>query len=115
MNTDKFSLIITCNYGLESILSNEIKFLGYKVANTEDGRIFVKDVDGLAIARLNINLRTAGKVLINLAEIKSCDDFEKIYQAVLKLDLQKIIPIGLLEPFCHIWLHFATQAVPLIY
>ncbi len=92
MNTDKFDLIVTCNYGLESVLSTEIKFLGYKVSNTEDGRIFIDNVDALAIARLNINLRTAGKVLIKLSEINPCTDFEEIYQAVLKLNLQEIIP-----------------------
>ena len=54
---DKVELIATCNFGVESVLKEEIINLGYDIRKVEDGRItFMADLRGIALA--NIWLRT---------------------------------------------------------
>ncbi|MBN2852731.1 MAG: class I SAM-dependent RNA methyltransferase [Clostridia bacterium] len=58
-------LTASCIFGVEAVLSNEIKKLGYTVTKVDNGRVSFEG-DLTAIARCNINLRTAGRVFISL-------------------------------------------------
>lgn len=89
MNT--FDIITPTLFGVEAVTAKEIVKLGYDIKNTTDGRVtFVGDFD--AVARANINLRTAERVLIKIAEFKatSFDElFENTYDIPWHLWLDK--------------------------
>ncbi|MEA4912162.1 MAG: class I SAM-dependent RNA methyltransferase, partial [Oscillospiraceae bacterium] len=63
----KYTAVATCGFGLESVLAFEIKRLGAENVKTSDGRVTF-DASGEDIARANLWLRTAERVLIILAE-----------------------------------------------
>lgn len=74
-------IIATCAAGIEGILGNELKHLGYH-ANVENGRARLEG-DFQDIIRLNLWLRTADRVKIVLAKFmaKTFDDlFENVKQ-----------------------------------
>ena len=76
-------LVATCLFGLEGILGEEIDSLGYKRIETIDGRItFEAPIE--AIARCNIRLRTAERVLIKLGAFKAYS-FDDLFEGVKKL------------------------------
>ena len=63
MNT----LVALCAVGVEKILGNEIKHLGYKLESNAPGRVsFYGDDD--ALFRANLCLRTADRVYLQLAK-----------------------------------------------
>lgn len=63
-------LIAPCHFGLEAVLKREILDLGYEIVKVEDGRItFRTDLDG--IARANIFLRTAERILLKIGSFKA--------------------------------------------
>ena len=65
-----YELIAPCHFGLESVLKREIYDLGYDISKVEDGKVtFIGDAD--AIARANIFLRTAERVLLKVGEFKA--------------------------------------------
>lgn len=76
-------LVATCLFGLEGILGEEINSLGYKRLETIDGRItFSAPPD--AIARCNIRLRTAERVLIKLGSFKAYT-FDNLFEGTKAL------------------------------
>ena len=65
-----YKLCAPCLFGLESVLSGELKRLGYEDISVTDGRVeFTADAEG--IARANLNLRTAERVLIVLDSFRA--------------------------------------------
>ena len=57
MTKQQYKLCAPCLFGLESVLSGEIKRLGFEDITVTDGRVeFTADAEG--IARANLNLRT---------------------------------------------------------
>ena len=85
-----YTLIATSSFGLESIVAEELRNLGYHALTIENGRITFK---GKAedIARCNIWLRAADRVLIKMAEFKATD-FEELFQGTLNIMWEDIIP-----------------------
>ena len=76
-------LVATCLFGLEGLLGEEIDNLGYKRTETIDGRItFEAPAD--AIARCNIRLRTAERVLIKLGSFKAYT-FDNLFEGTKAL------------------------------
>ena len=62
-----YELIAPCHFGLEAVLKREIQDLGYDVTLVEDGRVtFLADAEG--IARANVFLRTAERVLLKVGK-----------------------------------------------
>lgn len=59
----KVQLVATCMFGLERFLGEEIEALGCKKTETIDGRVYFEG-DVRDIARANINLRCAERVLL---------------------------------------------------
>lgn len=86
----EFTIAVTCSFGLESVLSRELKYLGYRDLKTENGHIRFKG-GPLDIARCNLFLRTADRVLIELADFKA-DDFDIVFQAVKKIPWEEMLP-----------------------
>lgn len=76
-------LIATSTVGLESVVFQELKKLGVAPRNSdvEVGRTFFEG-GFLDLVKANIWLRSAGKVLVKLAEFEVEDDFDVIFDAV---------------------------------
>ncbi len=87
---DKFELIAVTLFGMESICAKEIRRLGYETSEITDGRVcFFGNSD--AVARANINLRTAERVLIKLAEF-SAVTFEELFEGIKAIDWGTWLP-----------------------
>jgi putative N6-adenine-specific DNA methylase len=86
----RYTLIATSAFGLESIVASELKELGYSDLKTEDGKVIFTG-DDLDIARCNIWLRCADRVLIRMTEFKATD-FEELYQGAFAIKWEKLIP-----------------------
>jgi putative N6-adenine-specific DNA methylase len=86
----KYTLIATSAFGLESVVASELKRLGYIDLKTEDGKVTFTG-DERDIARCNIWLRCADRILLKMAEFKATD-FEELYQGVLAVQWEKYIP-----------------------
>ena len=85
-----YNLIATATFGVESIVAEELKSLGYQDARTENGRVSFTG-DALDIARANIGLRCADRVLIKMASFKATD-FEELFQGTLAVRWEDFIP-----------------------
>ena len=67
-----YELIAPCHFGLESVLKREILDLGYEIVTVEDGRITFRG-DVTAIARANIFIRTAERILLKMGSFRATD------------------------------------------
>lgn len=85
-----FKLIATCAAGIESIVGNELKHLGYKV-NVENGRVRF-DGDIADIAKTNLWLRTADRIKIVVGEF-TAKTFEELFQGVESLNWEDFLPL----------------------
>lgn len=87
---DTFKLVAPCHFGLEAVLKKEIIDLGYEIALVEDGRVTFEG-DAEAVCRANINLRTAERVLIQVARFKAYS-FEELFQGTKAAEWERYIP-----------------------
>lgn len=88
----RYTLISPCFFGMEKMLANEIKDLGFEIEKTEDGRITYR-TDEYGIARANLWLRCAERVNLKVAEFKATS-FEELYDNTRKIDWSSFIPFG---------------------
>ncbi len=86
----KILLTTPCLFGLESLLKNEIKQLGYDIESVEDGRITYR-TDELGICRSNLWLRTAERVLVNMGAFEA-KSFDALFENTKKIPWEKWIP-----------------------
>lgn len=84
-------IVATTTFGLEKILKNEMKNLGYRDLTVLDGRIYFQGEEK-DIAKCCINLRTANRVYIKLKEFKA-DTFEELFQGVQSFPFGDIINV----------------------
>ncbi len=77
-------LFISCLPGLEEVLGKEVQSLGYGYVKGRAG-IFVPFHDMTQVYRLNLNLRTASRVLLPLAEFR-CRDKNDLYKGSSTID-----------------------------
>jgi len=87
----KYTIIATSTFGLESVVAYELKLLGYSVLTTENGKVSFEG-DEKDIARCNVWLRVADRVLIEVARFKATD-FEELFQGTLKVGWEEIVPL----------------------
>lgn len=85
----KFQLTAPCHFGLESVLSSEIRRIGGEDVRVSDGRVTFSGDESI-LARANICLRTAERVQILLGEFDAFS-FEDLFQGVKKLPLEDYI------------------------
>lgn len=86
----KYELIAPCHFGLESVLKREIIDLGYEPSNVTDGRVcFLGDEE--AVARANIGLRTAERILIKVGSFKATT-YDELFEATKALNWEDYIP-----------------------
>ena len=86
---NELTLACPCIFGVESLVADEIKTLGYTDIITQNGRVTFK-ADENAIARANIGLRCAERVLILLAEFDA-HSFEELFQGVKAIEWERFI------------------------
>lgn len=85
----KLKFSCPCHFGLESVLSFEVKKIGGEDISASDGKVcFTGDFNTLA--RANICLSTAERVLIVLSEFHATT-FEELFQGVKAIPLEDFI------------------------
>ena len=85
----KIRLCCPCHFGLESVLKFEITKLGGKNLTVTDGKISF-DGDPALIAKANICLATAERVLIELGSFRA-ETFEQLFEGTYALPLEQYI------------------------
>lgn len=86
---DALELVAPCLFGLESFVKNEIKRLGYETLSVTDGRV-VFAADEVGVARSNLWLRCAERVLIRLGEFHA-DSFDALFEGTRALPWERFI------------------------
>ncbi len=86
---EKIRLCCPCHFGLESVLKFEIKKIGGENLSVTDGKISFDGDEGM-IARANINLATAERVLIELGSFRA-ETFEQLFDGVMDIELERFI------------------------
>lgn len=82
-------MVAPCAMGLESVVSQELKFLQMQAVRAEDRRVFFEgDMSGMA--RANINLRAADRVLIVLGRF-AAKTFDELFESVKALPLEDFV------------------------
>lgn len=85
----KITLIATCAFGLEAIVKRELLKLGFENLKVSDGSVeFLADIND--IAKVNLWLRCAERVLLKLSEFKVLS-FEDLYQGIKKIKWEDLI------------------------
>ncbi len=88
-NLDRVELIAPCHFGLESVLKKEILELGYEIMSVEDGRItFAGDVE--AIARANVFIRTAERIMLKCGSFKATT-FDELFEGTKAIPWENIL------------------------
>ncbi len=83
-------LIATATFGLESLVADELRRLGYGQTQVENGKVtFVGDE--LAICRTNLWLRTAARVRIKVGEFQATT-FDELFEKTKALPWARFIP-----------------------
>ncbi|HHY03802.1 MAG TPA: class I SAM-dependent RNA methyltransferase [Thermoanaerobacterales bacterium] len=83
-------LIATTLLGMESLVSREIKSLGYNNVKVENGRVIFKG-DEQALCRGNLWLRTAERLLLKIGEFTALT-FDELFEGTKSLPWHKWIP-----------------------
>ncbi|WBW50257.1 class I SAM-dependent RNA methyltransferase [Peptoniphilus equinus] len=76
-------IIVTANFGLEASVKRELKNLGYDELSVSDGRITLTG-EARDIAILNLNLRCAERVLMEVGAFKALS-FDQLFEEVKAL------------------------------
>ena len=83
-------LTVPCLFGLEALVSDEMKRLGLQNVQAENGRVHCEGSE-LDIARLNIGLRCGARVLMELGSFPAAT-FDQLFEGVRALPWEDYIP-----------------------
>jgi putative N6-adenine-specific DNA methylase len=83
-------LIATTSFGLEAVVSRELKALGYEDQTVADGKVTFRGGPE-AICRANLWLRSADRVVIKIGEFEAAD-FGTLFDRCAALDWARWIP-----------------------
>ena len=87
----RFDLIATSTFGLENVVARELQQLGYTDCRVSDGRVCFTG-DELDIARCNLWLRSADRVLIRVGEFPA-PDFGALFDQTTALPWAELLPV----------------------
>ncbi|MDO4864294.1 MAG: class I SAM-dependent RNA methyltransferase [Ruminococcus sp.] len=108
--SDRLRLCCPCHFGLESVLKYEITKIGGTDLAVSDGKIsFTGDEN--VLARANLCLSTAERVLIELIEFRA-ETFEELFQGVRSVELERFIGVDDAFPVKGYSLNSALHSVP---
>lgn len=85
----KYQLVATAAMGLEALVANEVKALGYET-RTENGKVFFEG-DENAIARANMWLRVADRVRIVVGEFHA-KTFDDLFEQTKAIPWEEFLP-----------------------
>ena len=85
-----FEFVAPTLFGLEGLAGDELRRLNMENVRVEDRRVFFSG-DETALARANINLRTAERVMFVIARFKA-KSFEELFQGTYHANLEDFIP-----------------------
>ena len=86
-----FDLIATSTFGLENVVARELKDLGYTHCQVSDGRVLFSG-DENDIARCNLWLRSADRLLIRFGEFPA-GDFGALFDNTIALPWNELLPM----------------------
>lgn len=84
-----YQLVATSAMGLEAIVAQEVKALGYETT-VDNGKVYFQG-DETAIARANLWLRVADRVKIVVGQFPA-KSFEQLFESVKALPWENIYP-----------------------
>ena len=87
-----YQFIAPTLFGLEGLAGDELRRMGMENVKVADRRVFVTG-DENAVAKANICLRTAERVMVVIAQF-TAKSFEELFQGVYHADLERYIPLG---------------------
>lgn len=88
----KFRLIATASFGIESVVAQECKNLGFEDIKVENGKVeFTTDERGLCLA--NVWLRSADRVYLKLAEFKATT-FTELFDNIGNIPWEGYLPVN---------------------
>lgn len=87
----RFDLIATTTFGLENVVSRELRQLGYEDCRVSDGKVLFSG-DEQDIARCNLWLRSADRVLIRVGEFPA-PDFGALFDQTIALPWADLLPV----------------------
>ncbi len=87
---ERFSMMAPCLFGLEGLVGDELRRMNMQEVRVEDRRVYFTG-DALDLARANLRLRMAERVMIRLAAFEA-RSFEELYQGVKAIPLERFIP-----------------------
>lgn len=82
-------LIATAAMGLEAIVANEVRELGYENVQVENGKV-IFETDSVGIARANLRLRTADRIKVIIGEFHA-ETFEELFEKTKALPWSEYI------------------------
>lgn len=85
-----YQLVATAAMGLESIVADELKVLGY-TTRTENGKVYFEG-DEKDIAKTNLWLRVADRVKIVVGKFPA-KTFEQLFEGVRAIEWEKYLPV----------------------
>ena len=80
-----------CHFGMEAVLKREIINLGYEIVRVEDGRVTFRG-EAAAIARANVFLRTAERILLNVGRFKAYT-FDELFEQTKAIPWEAYLPV----------------------
>ncbi len=108
----RFELIATTTFGLESVVSRELEKLGYTELRVLDGKVHFSG-DERDIARCNMWLRSADRLLIKVGEFHA-PDFGALFDKTVDLPWADYIPVDAKFPVAGLSVQSRLHAVPSI-
>jgi len=86
----ELELIAPCHFGLEAVLKREITDIGLEIVEVSDGRVTFKG-DVSAIAKANIFIRTAERILIKVGSFHA-ETFDELSEGTKALPWDEFLP-----------------------
>ncbi|MCR4661137.1 MAG: class I SAM-dependent RNA methyltransferase [Clostridia bacterium] len=88
----EFTIVVSCASGIESVLKTELMKLGYRNLKANDGKIKITGNE-TDIASLNIGLRTAERIYIQLQEF-TATSFDELFDNIYSYNWGEILPFN---------------------
>ena len=87
---EKLQFTIPTLFGLEGVCADELRRLGLPEVKAENGRVLCGGTDA-SLPRLNLNLRTGERVLLELGRFPA-RDFDALFEGTKSLPWERFIP-----------------------
>jgi len=87
---EQFDILAVTTFGLEAVAVRELSALGYEGKGVSTGRVLFRG-DARAVARANLWMRTADRILIRVASFPAAD-FDALFEGVKAIAWEDWIP-----------------------